>query len=235
VGCSPCQHATRKPVKTGKHRPDLTVQPRVAVLMKRQYRAALMVSSGIWCHEGVRWNAFKQCILSLPNTTVSVSPALGQQPTATTSDCILTSRHWMPYFLSLSDQKIVRVQVYLPYVRLPAVKSRPVKRILTITQSLKEIYQHYNFAKTQQVTLRNYWSCLEQCGYWSEIGRGLACSRQENTLILRLSIHLCIYSRTYLPTYLCVARSPSCHLGLSSNPKVSPPQPLTHPPPHPFD
>jgi len=86
-------------------------------LWSAQYRAALMVSSGIWCHEGVRWNAFKQCILYPTRQCRSVSPTLGQQPPPV---CSLISRHWRPYFLSLLDQKIERLQVYLPYVRLSA-------------------------------------------------------------------------------------------------------------------
>jgi len=64
-------------------------------------------------------------------------------------------------------KKIERLQIYTPYVRLSAGDSRTTKRILIITAylpELAEIYQHYNFAKTQPLTLRNYWSknCLEQ-------------------------------------------------------------------------
>ena len=131
MDCLPCQHATRKPLK---HRSDLTVQPRVAVLMKRSVQCCLnglirdMVPRGgeVECDQAMH---------SLPNTTVAVSPALGQQPPPV---CSVTSRHCMPYFLSLSDQNIVRLQAYLPSVRLSAGNCRKVKRILTITVYLAE-------------------------------------------------------------------------------------------------
>jgi hypothetical protein len=134
VDCSPCQHATRKPVKTVKHRPDITVQPRVAVLTKSAVSRCL---NGL-IRDIVPRGGEVECVQAmhyLPNTTVSVSPALGRQPPLL---CSLTSRHWRPYFLSLSDQKIERLQVYIPCVRLSAGNSRTTKRILIITAYLPE-------------------------------------------------------------------------------------------------
>ena len=67
VDCSPCQHATRKPLlKWGEDSDAPTSQYRrvLRYLWIAQYCAALMVSSGIWCHEGVRRNSFKQGILN---------------------------------------------------------------------------------------------------------------------------------------------------------------------------
>ena len=123
VDCSPCQHATRKPVKTVKHRPDITVQPRVAVLMKRTVPRCL---NGL-IRDIVPRGGEVECVQAmhyLPNETVSVSPALGQQPPLL---CSLTSCHWRPYFVAFGSKKLKGSKFTLPMSVCPRVTPEPLK------------------------------------------------------------------------------------------------------------
>jgi hypothetical protein len=154
-----------------------------------------MVSSGIWCHEGVGWNALKQGVLY---------PASHNRAAKLSFDSGHESAHLLRHTTGsltvcrFRSVKLKNSTVYLAVsVRPSAVSYRTVKMILIITHSTVFLYSTdiTGSIKMLQLTLHTSlcasWSknCLEQWGYRQMDGDWHAADTNTGHLSIKVSTH----------------------------------------------